>query len=159
MKRPAQIELAVDDHASAEPRADEEARHVAVALRRAEAVLAEDAEVHVVADEKRHAEALLHVLADRVIAPREVRREEHDAALLIDDAGRAGCDGVQLLPVDAGVADHLLHDADDDLLDVRRAVAAGLRALFQAVDDLILLIKDGAEHLRAADVETDVVFL
>ena len=150
-------ELAVEDQTAAHAGAGEEADDVLVALCCAELVFAQHAEVHVVAHKKGHAEFFLHGPGNVVVAPGEVRGEEHDAPVLVDDAGGTGGDGIELFGVNAGFLDHLLHYADDDLLYIRRTLALALGALFQPVDDLVLLVEDGAEDLGPADIKTDIV--
>ena len=111
-------ELAVEDEAAAHAGAGEEAHDVPVAPPRAELVFAVHAEIDVIAHKEGHAEALAHGAGDVIVAPGQVRGKEHDALVLVDDAGGAGGDGVELFPVDAGGLDHLLHHADDDLFHI-----------------------------------------
>ena len=150
-------ELAVQDQTAAHAGAGEKADDVFIALRCAELVFAQHAKVHIVAHKEGDAELFLDGPGDVVVAPGKIRREKHDAVVLVDDAGGAGGDGIELFPVNTGLTDHILHHADDDLFHIACAVALALGALFQPVDDLILLVEDGAEHLGAADVQTNVV--
>ena len=150
-------EFAVENQAAAHAGADEEADDVLIALAGAEVIFTQDAQVDVVADEEGNAELLAHGGGDVIVAPGQVRRKEDDAFILIDHAGGAGRHGVQFFLIDAGFPDHLVHDADDDLFHIGGAFAAALGALFQAIDDLVLLVEDRAEHLGAAHVQTDVV--
>ena len=150
-------EPAVEDQATAHAGADEETDDVLIAFGGAEVIFTQDAKVYIVADEEGNAEFLAHGGGDVVIAPGQVRREEHDSLILIDHAGGAGRHGVQFFLIDTGFLDHLVHDADDDLFHVGGAFAAALGTFFQAVDDLVLFVEDRAEHLGAAHVQTDVV--
>ena len=157
LKLIAGIEGAVEDQTAAQARAYEEAHDVFVALPGAEVILTQHAQVHIVAHIEGHAEFLAHGAGDVIIPPGQVGREEHDAPVLVDDAGGAGGDGVELAAVDAGFPDHLLHHVHDHLLHIRGALARALGALFQAIDDLVLLIEDGAKHLGAANIQTNVI--
>ena len=123
----------------------------------AEAVLAQNAEIHVVSDVEGDSEPLFHGALDVIIPPGQVGGEQDHALALVNDAGGAGGDGIELFPVNAGLFDHVLHHADDDLFHIRRAVTLALGAFFQPVDDLVLFIEDGAEDLGPTDVQTDIV--
>ena len=93
-------EFAVQDQASAHPGAHEEADDVLVSSGRAEFVFAEDAQVHIVADEERHAELFPHGSRKIIVAPGQIRGENDHAGVLVDDAGGTGSDGIQFFTVD-----------------------------------------------------------
>ena len=151
------VERAVEDQAAAHTGADEESHDVFISLTRAEVVLAQHAQIDVVADVERNAELFAHRACHVVVPPGEVRREEHDAPVLVDDARGAGGNRVELFPVDAGFLDHLLHDADDDFFHVGRGGTSAFGALFQTVNNLVLFVENRAEYLGAPYVETDIV--
>ena len=146
-----------EDQAAAHAGADKETDDVFVPAPDTEMVFTQDAQVYVVSDIEGDAEFAPHGGGHIIVAPRKVRRKEHHAAVLVDDTGRAGGDGVHLVPVNAGLFDHFLHHADNDLFHVRGSVTAALGTFFQAVDNLVLLVEDGSEHFGSAHVKTDVV--
>ena len=150
-------ERTVQHKTAAHAGSDKEADNVFVAAAGAEMVLAQNPQIYVVSDIKGHAELLAHGGSDIIIAPGKVRGEEHDTAVLINDARGTGGDGVQLFPVDAGFLDHFLHDTDDDLFNIGRGVAAAFGSLFQAVDDLVLFVENGSENFGSSDIQTNVI--
>ena len=149
--------LAVENQTAAHAGTDEEAYDVFKAFGGTEVIFTQDTEVHVVADVKRNAELLTHGRRHIIITPGKIRRKEYDSLFLIDDAGGTGSHGVQFFLVDAGLLDHLVYHADDDLFHVCGFFTAALGALFQPVNDLVLFVEDRAEHFCAAHIQTDIV--
>ena len=115
------VEGAVEYEAAAHAGTHEETDDVFVAAADTEMILAQDAQIHVVADEERDSELLAHGGSYVIIPPGEVGCKEHDSPILVNHAGRAGSDGVQFFPVDAGFTDHFLNDADDNFFHIRRS--------------------------------------
>ena len=153
------VELSVQDEAAAYAGAHEQAHHVPVALGRAEAILPQDPQVHVVADEEGHAEAAFHGASDIVVPPGQVGGKQDHPGLLVDDAGDAGGDGGDLLHGDTGGFQHLLHYADDHLFHVFRLGALLRGFLFQAVHDIPVPVEDRPQDLCPANVQTDAITL
>ena len=79
--------------------------------------------------------------------------------LLVDDAGDAGGDGTDLMQGDSGRGQHLFHHADDHLLNVFRLCALLGGLLFQPVDDVPILVEDGAQDFGPAHVQADTIAL
>ena len=154
----AREQLPVQDQAAAHAGAREKSDHVLISSGCAVLELAQHADVHVVADEERHAELLLDGRLDIVISPGKIRGKEDDALRGINDARSARRDGADVLLFDAGSLQHLRHDADDDFLHILLGVAALFRLLLQTVDDLFVLVEDRSQDLGPADIKTDIIF-
>ena len=77
----AAVQLAADDDGGADPGPDRDQHHVAVSARGAEPRLGPGRGVRVVLDHDRAAESLLDPLLERLVAPGQVRREQHGRAI------------------------------------------------------------------------------
>ena len=150
-------QLAVQDQAAAHAGAHEKAHDIFVSLHSAILVFAQHAHVHVVADVEGHAEFLFDGRFDIIVPPGQVGGKQHDALRLVDDAGRASGDGFDVLLFNIRFLDHLLHHADDDLLDVFGGIAAGLGLFLEPIHGLARFVKNRAQYLGAADVQTNAV--
>ena len=151
------VESAVQDQTASHAGADKEAHHVLVASGHAVFELSQHPQIHVVSDVEGDSEPLFHGALDVVVPPGQVGGEQHHARVLVDDAGGAGGNGVDVRFVDAGFFDHLLHHADDHFLHIPGGVPLALGALLQPVDDLPVLVENHAENLGSAHVQTDVI--
>ena len=80
-------EGSVQDQAAAQAGADEEADNIFISAGGAEVVFTQHAQVHVVAHIKRYAELLAHCAGHVIVPPGKIRREKHDAVVLVNDAG------------------------------------------------------------------------
>ncbi len=143
---PAQHDAAAD--AGAEVDHDQ----VALAAAGAEAVLGPDRGVGVVVDEDRQRHPLAQGLAQRLVAPGEVRRE--------DDGGPVGGDEPRGPDADrrdvVGAAlEQLLDDRDDGVLDHPRGGRAVRGVAPGANQHRAVGVDDAAGHLGAADVDAD----
>ena len=153
----AAVELAVEDHAAAHTGAYKETDYILVASCSAVLILAQHAYVYIVADIERNAEFLLHGGLDIIVSPGQVGGEQDDSLGLIDDARCARCDRGDLLLADPGSFQHLFHYADDHFLNVVCGISVLLGFFLDAVDNILVLVKDHAEDLCSADIETDVI--
>ena len=92
----AAVELAVEDDAAADAGADGDQQQVVDVVAGAELELAPRGGVGVVLDHDRQVDARLEVGLEVDVAPGEVGREQHDGAGLVDVAGRADADRLDL---------------------------------------------------------------
>ena len=153
----AAIELTVKDHSAAHAGAYEETDYILVASCSAVLVLAQNTYVYIVADIERNAELLLHGGLDVIVSPGKVGGEQDDTLGLIDDARRARGDRGDLFLADPGSFQHLFHHADDHFLNVVRGVSVLLGLFLDAVNNILVLVKDHAEDLCSTNIETDVI--
>ena len=152
-------QLPVQDEAAPHSGAYEDAHHVSISPGRAEAVLSQDAQIHVVADEEGHAEAFLHGGAHVIVPHGQVGGEQHHPGLLVDDPGDAGGNGGDLLHGDAGGVQQLLHHGEDHLLHVLQPFSVFRGLFLDAVHRLPGLVEDGPQDLGPPHVQTDPIFL
>ena len=155
----AAVELAVQDQAAAHACTYKETDDMLIASRRAVLVLAQNADIYVIADVEWNAEFLLHGGLDVIVSPGKIGREQNDSLVLIDNAGCAGCDRGDLFFADAGAFQHLFHHADDHFLNVVGVIAVFLGLFLNAVNDVLVLVEDDTEDLGPPDVEADIIFL
>ena len=94
--RRAVVQLAVEDDPAADAGADRDADGVPRAARRADPPLAEHRAVGVVVERGGQAQPVVDDLPERQVHPAEVGREQHDAALGVERAGRADADAEDL---------------------------------------------------------------
>ena len=85
---------------------------------RPEAPLGPGGGVGIVVDEDGLRDALPQSVAQRLVAPGQVRGEDHSRAVGGDEAGSTDTDGEHLVRVER--RHQLLDDADDDVLDHSR---------------------------------------
>ena len=104
--------------------------------------------VRVVLDEGRQADAPAHSVAQGLVAPGEVRREEHRRRVGVDEARRADADG-----------DHIVAAAqvgDDSAIasSTRRGSVDGVSRVVSS-RTIAVLVDNAGLDLRAADVDPD----
>src|SRR6185295_8145708 len=87
----------VDDDAAADSRAEREPDNVLRALRGAPPPFTVDGAVGVIVERRGEAQSLADAIAQRHVRPAEVRRQQHDALLGVEWAGRADADALHLL--------------------------------------------------------------
>ena len=145
---PAPLEGAVDDHRAPDARPEVHAHQVGLAPAGAEPPLGPDRGVRVVLDHDGQPEPRADGLAQGLVAPGQVRGEQHVGPVGVDEAGRPDAHGVDLVPlrqVEDGVDDGVLHHL--------RALAAVRRLAAYLVDHLTVEGDDAGSHLRAPDVD------
>ena len=147
---PAALQGAVDDHRAADAGAEVDAHQVRLAAAGAEPPLGPDRGVGVVLDHDRQPQPRADGLAQRLVAPGQVRGEQHVGAVGVDEAGRADADRVDLVALR-----EVEHGVDDGVLDDLRALAAVRGLPADLVEHLALVGDDAGGHLRAADVDPD----
>ncbi|MGX1094056.1 hypothetical protein RKD47_004737 [Streptomyces albogriseolus] len=143
----AAAQLVADDHAAAEAGAQGDADDVAVALARAELVLAPGRRVGVVLHDDRKAHAGLDLLLERLVAPVDVGGEVDLGALAVDVSGRADAHADDV--VSGACSFHRGGDGVHDLLGRARG-----RHLVGREDGAFLVDHAGRD-LGAADVDAD----
>ena len=99
----AAVQLAADDDGGPDPGPDRHQHHVAVAAGGTEPRLGPGRGVRVVLHHDRAAEALLHPLLERLVAPGQVRREQHGGARAVDEPGGTEADGGDLVAASSSV--------------------------------------------------------
>jgi hypothetical protein len=139
---------ATENDAAADPRADRDADQGGLPAAGTEAVLAPGRRVGVVLDHDRQADELRHLVAERLVTPGEVGREEHRRAVGVDEARGADADGDDVVR-----APQLVHQIRDRLLDGPRVRGRG--GSTQVRDHPPVLVDDTRSDLRAADVDPD----
>jgi hypothetical protein len=140
---------APEDDAAADAGTDGEQHHGVVRVTaRAELELGPGGGVRVVLDDHRKAHLGGDVLAQRLVAPGEVRCELHGRARGVDPAGGTDPDGPDRVHV-GQLHDHLGDHAQRLRGVVGRRRPAGLR------QHLTVHVDDAAEHFGTADVDTD----
>jgi hypothetical protein len=150
---PAAVELAADDDGGADARAQGHQHHVAVPARRAEPGFGPGRGVRVVLYHDLAAETLLHPLLERLIAPGQVRCEQHGRPGAVDEPGRAQSDGSDPVPGDLIMGEELGHGVGDGKLGPRRAGRRG-RSL-QLGDDPAVFVDNPRRDFRATDINAD----
>src|SRR6202012_3924615 len=90
------VRMVADDDAAADAGADEDADHGARALADAVGVLADDGDAHVVVEEDAQAERGREALGERNFGPAEVGRGVDHAALVVDAAGDADAQRLEI---------------------------------------------------------------
>ncbi len=144
----AALDLPVLQDRAADAGAQRDHDEVVLATAGAEAPLGPGRGVGVVVDENGHREPARETVPEGLVAPGQVRGEEHAVAVGVDPAGRADADGVHVVAV-GEVQDQL----DDRVLDDLRALGLvrGLRA--ELLQDVAVGVHDARHHLGAADVD------
>lgn len=89
-------------------------------------------------------------VAEGLVAPGQVRGEQHLGAVRVHPARRADADGVHVVAV-GEVEDQL----DDGVLDDLRALRLVRRLGAQGLQDVAVGVHDTGHHLGAADVDAD----
>lgn len=140
-------QLVADDDATAEARAEGDADDVAVALARAELVLAPRCRVGVVLHDDREAHAGLDLLLQRLVAPVDVGREVDLRANTVDVAGRADAHADDLVPGARSV------DGGGDGVHDALGRARGRHLVGR--EDVAFLVDHTGRDLGAADVDAD----
>ena len=112
----------VDDERAADPGAERDDHRNGLPGGDPVAVFGPHRGVRVVLDDQRYVDAPFEIRAQRFVAPREVRREQHRRVVVRDPAGRADADGGDLV---AGA--QRIDDVDDHRLDPRRGPCRGCR--------------------------------
>ena len=140
--------LVVDHQRAADAGPERDAQDVAVPDARAEPALRERGGVRVVVHHHRDGDPLHQRGPQRLVAPGEVRREQHGRAGGVDEPGRPDADRRDVVLRAQGV-DQL----DDGVLDVAHAAAGGGPAL--AGEHRAEGVDDPGEDLGAADVDAD----
>src|SRR5262249_45761971 len=112
----APVEPAVQDDAGPDAGADRDEDAMRMPPRRAEPRLGPGAGVRVVVHHDRQPDDFLDPQAQWLLAPRQVRREPHARARLVDEPGRSQADGPHLV-----TAQQLADNLDDHLFRARRA--------------------------------------
>ena len=146
---PSAVELAADEDGRADTGAQRHQHHVAVPARGPEPGFGPGGGVRVVLHHDLAAETLLDPLLQRLVAPGEVRREQHGRPGAVDEPGRAQPDRRD--PV-AG-REELGHRVGDRLLGPRRAGRRG-RSL-QFGDDPAVFVDNPRRDFRATDINAD----
>ena len=144
----AAVDPAVHDDRAADAGAQRDAQDEAVAGAGAEPALAERGGVGVVVDHDRDGDPAGQAGPQRLVAPRQVRREHHGGAAGVDEACGADADRgdvVQLL--------QLLDQLDDGVLDPDDVVPQGGSAT--ELDHGPARVDDPGQDLGAADVDAD----
>ena len=144
----AAVQLAADKDGGPDPGPDRHQHHVAVAAGGTEPRLGPGRGVRVVLHHDRAAEPLLHSLLERLVAPGQVRREQHGGARAVDEAGGAEADGGDLVAVQ-----QFGHHIGDRLFGQRRAGGRG-RPL-QLRDDAAVLVHHPGRDLGTTDINAD----
>ena len=80
-------ELAIENQAAAHTCADEETDHVVITFGSAIGMFTEYTNVDVIADIERDAKTGLDGRTDIIITPGQIRREQNDAGILVDNTG------------------------------------------------------------------------
>jgi hypothetical protein len=144
----AAVQLAADNDGGSDPGPDRHQHHVAVAAGGAEARFGPGRGVRVVLHHDRAAQTLLHPLLERLVAPGQVRREQHGGARAVDEAGGAQADGGDLVAVQ-----QFGHHIGDRLLGQQRAGGRG--GPLEPGDDLAVLVHHPGCDLGTTDIDAD----
>lgn len=144
----AALDLAVLEDRAADAGAERDHDEVLLTAARAEAPLGPGRGVGVVVDHDGDGEACLEGVAERLVAPGEVRGEEHGGPLGVDPAGRADADGVDVVPV-GEVQDQF----DDGVLDHLGALGLVGRLGADLLQDGAVGVDHPGHDLRTADVD------
>src|SRR6478735_1089253 len=142
----AAVDLTVQHQPAADTGADGDQQQVLGVVAGAVHELAPRRGVGVVLDHDRELDALLELALEVLVAPGDVRCEEHHRALLVDVAGRTHADRLDRVP-----GAELGHQAGDRLLDGLGVGRGRLDA--ELLDDRAVLVDDTAGDLGAADVD------
>ena len=150
-------ELAVYDQSCAHAGSDEESDDLCQSLGRAVFPLTVYADVNVISDKERYLEFLFDRFFDLVVSPGKIRREKHHSLFDIDDARGTCRDRRHIFNGDLIFGDQLFNKRNDRILDILGIITACLCLFLHAVHDLALAVEDNAQHLGAADIQTNII--
>ncbi len=146
----APLDLALLQDRAADAGAERDHDEVVLAAAGAEAPLGPGGGIGVVVHEDGDGQAAGEAVAQRLVAPGQVRGEQDAVAVGVDPAGRADAHGVHVVPVG-----EVQHQLDDRVLDDLRALGLvrGLGA--ELLQDVAVGVDDARHDFRAADVDAD----
>src|ERR1035438_3659125 len=144
----AAVQLAAQHEPGANTGAHGDEHHMVLAAGRAEPELGPDARVGVVLDHHRKTHEVGNLLADRLVPPGKVGREQHTAPFLVHVPGRAQADRFHLV-TGLQFANHL----NDHPRGARRA--GRRRGPLQLLDDPAIGVDDPARDLGTSYINAD----
>ena len=158
------IQLPIDDDPAADPCADRDADYVAAAARRAKPPLAHGRAVRVVVECRGQAQTRRDAIAQREIAPSEIRRDDDQSLLAIQRSGRADPDPKEIFSRHPGFVDrvenHALDHSHDPVDDALRAQLRLCRDASHARGVRAVLAQRARGNLRSAEIHAnDELFL
>ena len=151
------IQLAVQDDASANARADEDAYHVPGFALQFLFKNPQRCAVAVVLHGHRHApQLLLQQFLQRHVLPLQVRGDDHAARFGIDRSGSAQAHPAHLFEVQIKFIHRVPHAAGNPLDDLLGA-ALGFGAHFRVRQAVELVVENAGQDLGASQIDADVM--
>ena len=103
---------------AAQAGSDKETNNISIPLSSPVFIFPQNPQIHIISNKEWDSEVLLHSSLHVIVAHRQIRCEQNNTGILVNDAGGTGSNSPDFLLVDTGLFDHFLHHADNDLFNI-----------------------------------------